>query len=301
MPISPEPKPEHPSTYLVQDRTNQDELNRLRIQDHMFTAGMGGVLPEQPDPTAFSRVLDVGCGTGGWLIELAQTTPTCTLLVGVDASLTFVQDARAHAAAARVSDRVEFHVADALRMLEFPTNSFDLVNQRGGMSWLRTWDWAKLLSEYVRVVHRGGVIRITETENVESSSPAFNRFGGLLTRALCQAGYNFRPDGVGVSSELAPLLSKHGIQQVQTRTYGLQYRAGTSEWQSFFEDARRFFTTYVPFLRKWIHVPDDYTEMCQQALHEMQQPDFVATWKLVTVWGHAPFSKNQPGDAHPNL
>jgi ubiquinone/menaquinone biosynthesis C-methylase UbiE len=299
MPISPEPNREPPSTYLVQDRANQDELNRLRIQDHMFTTGMGGVLSEQPDPTAFSRVLDVGCGTGGWLIELAKTTPTCHLLIGVDASRTYVAYAREQAAAAQVSDRVEFHVADALRMLEFPSDFFDLVNQRGGMSWLRTWDWTKVLGEYVRVVRPEGVIRITETETVETSSPAFTRFGELLTSALYQAGYDFRPQSAGVLSELAPLLSKHGIQHVQTRTHVLQYRAGTPELQNFVEDASHFFRTYLPFLRKWTRVPDDYEAMCQQALREMHQPDFVATWKLLTAWG-TPLWKNPPERSYPN-
>jgi hypothetical protein len=35
MPISPEPKREHPSTYFVQDRSNEDEFTRLQIQDHI--------------------------------------------------------------------------------------------------------------------------------------------------------------------------------------------------------------------------------------------------------------------------
>ena len=106
----------------------------------MLTTGMGGVLPEQPDPTGILRVLDVGCGSGGWLIDLAKTTPSSTLLIGVDVSLTFVEDARAQAKAEQVSDRVEFYVMDALRMLEFPTSFFDLVNHRSASSWLRTWD-----------------------------------------------------------------------------------------------------------------------------------------------------------------
>src|SRR5437879_981269 len=155
MPISPEPKREQPSTYFVQDRSNQEELDRLQIQGQLLTTSMGGVLPEQPDPTAFLRVLDVGCGTGDWLIELAKTMPTCTSLVGVDASLKFVEYARARAEAEQVSDRVEFRVMDALRMLEFPSESFDLVNQRFASGWLRTWDWRKLLQEYQRVCRPG--------------------------------------------------------------------------------------------------------------------------------------------------
>ncbi|MBV9232223.1 MAG: hypothetical protein JOZ18_23140 [Chloroflexi bacterium] len=71
-----DPRRENPNTYFVQDRSNEEEAIRLRVQDQMTTAGMGGVLPEQSDPTAFQRVLDVGCGTGNWLIEAAKTFPT---------------------------------------------------------------------------------------------------------------------------------------------------------------------------------------------------------------------------------
>jgi hypothetical protein len=35
-------------------------------------------------------------------------------------------------------------------------------------------------------------------------------------------------------------------------------------------------------------VPEDYEEIYQQALKEMQQPDFVATGTLLTVWGTKP-------------
>ncbi|HTK08253.1 MAG TPA: class I SAM-dependent methyltransferase [Ktedonobacteraceae bacterium] len=156
MPIPSKPEREQPGTYFVADRESQEELNRLQVFDRMLTTGMGGVLPEQADPTIFPCVLDVGCGTGGWLIELAKTTPNCTRLVGVDASHKFVEYARAQAEAEQVSDRVEFHVMDALRMLEFPDHAFDLVNHRSALSWLRTWDWPKLLQEYLRVCSSGG-------------------------------------------------------------------------------------------------------------------------------------------------
>ncbi|MGZ6365273.1 MAG: hypothetical protein ACXWPS_04840, partial [Ktedonobacteraceae bacterium] len=65
------PGREHPSTYFVQDRSNAEELTRVRAQDQLLTSGMGGVLAEQPDPSGFLCVLDVSCATGGWLIEVA--------------------------------------------------------------------------------------------------------------------------------------------------------------------------------------------------------------------------------------
>ena len=48
----------------------------------------------QPDPTIFERVLDVGCGKGGWLIEGARSYPTMKQLVGVDISGKMLQYAR---------------------------------------------------------------------------------------------------------------------------------------------------------------------------------------------------------------
>jgi hypothetical protein len=38
----------------------------------------------------------------------------------------------------------------------------------------------------------------------------------------------------------------------------------------------------------------------QQMLSEMQQPDFVATWGLLTAWGNAPLSKRRPGGDYPS-
>jgi len=233
-------------------------------------------------------VLDVGCGTGGWLIELAKTSPQIALLIGVDISRTMVKDARGQAHDSQVSDRVEFHTMDALRMLEFPDRFFDLVNQRAGASYLRTWDWLKLLQEYRRVSRSGGVIRVTEFGiTPTSTSPALTQLCELLVMALFQAGHLFVPQSQGITNELARLLDLHGVQQIQTRTWTLDYRVGTPQWQGLVEDVRIGFRTLLPFLRTWAQVPGHYEEIYQQALAEMQHPDFAATGSLLTVWGTA--------------
>ncbi len=33
------------------------------------------------------------------------------------------------------------------------------------------------------------------------------------------------------------------------------------------------------------HYPEDYQTLRQQVLSDMQQPDFEATWNLLTAWG----------------
>lgn len=289
MPTREDPHQEHPSTYVVQDRSNEDELIRLDAQDRMLNASMGGVLPEQPDPTDLRRILDVACGTGAWLIEAATTYPQATLLIGADISKRMVIYASSQAVREGVNDRVEFHTMDALRMLEFPGGYFDLVNQRLGMSYLRTWDWSKLLQEFIRVTRQGGTIRLTESDVlIDSTSPALMSSNTIFLQSLIQTGHLFTPDRLGIVNALPSLLSRHGCKQVQTHTHLLEYRAGTPRWQVFFEDMKRIMQNFAPFARKLNRLPEDAEELGRQAIEEMQRPDFIATWRLVTAWGTRP-------------
>lgn len=279
------PRKEHSSTYFVADRNNQEEMTRLQLQDRMLTERMGGVLSEQSDPTIFQRVLDIGCGTGGWLIETAKAYPNMTLLIGIDISGKMLDYARAQAEANHVSNRVEFHIMDAMNMLEFPTGFFDLVNMRCAQSYLRTWDWPKILQEAQRVSKSGRVIRFTEADFVESDSAALNHLTRLGIQALHQAGYYFTPHNNGLSSHLAELMHRHGVQHIRTHTHTTEYRAGTPEGQLLTEVIRLAYRTWVPFMRKWTRLPDDYEAIYQQALLDMQAPNFVAKETLLTVWG----------------
>ena len=128
--MSIEPRHELSSTYFVSDRSNDDERVRVEIQGKLLTDSMGGVLPEQPDPARFQRIIDIGCATGGWLIETAKAYPDIKLLIGADISIHMITYAREYARKEHVDDRVEFHVMDALRMGEFPRHYFDLINQK---------------------------------------------------------------------------------------------------------------------------------------------------------------------------
>jgi len=87
---------------------------------------------------------------------------------------------------------------------------------------------------------------------------------------------------------------------VQTCAFTLEYHAGTPAWQHYFEDNALAFRTMLPFLHKWTRVPHDYENISQQALSEMQQPDFVATWNLLTAWGKTPLARYRLENDHPS-
>ena len=288
MSTEPHGRQEQPSTYFVQDRHSKAERDRVTVQDRMLTEGMGGALPEQPDPTLFSRVLDVGCGTGCWLIEAAKTYPGMTKLVGIDISTRMVEYGRQLAEEQGVSDRVEFQVMDAIRTLGFPSASFDLINQRLGWSYLRTWEWPDLLQEYQRVARPGGVIRITETAAFgETSSPALNQLYDIARDAFFHSGHLFSNNPHGVTSKLAEILHQQGIQNVQTREVHVEM--GSAMTDAGKEDIKLFFQTAVPFLQKWTRVPKNYDQLRQKAQEEMEQPSFTAKWEIITFWGTNPY------------
>lgn len=288
------PHREYPSTYFVQNRSNE-ELTRLALQDNLLTAKMGGVLSEQPDPTVFRRVLDVGCGTGGWLIAAAEAYPNLSLLVGVDADSRVIEYARRQAEAHGVSDRVEFRTMDALLALDFPDSCFDLVNQRAALSFLRTWDWPHILGEYRRVARVDAVIRLTEADVVvETNSGALSELADLVVKASYQSGRLFTAEKSSVLQELPRLLSQQGFQNIQICDRIVEYCPGTEGFDLFVRDMQMLLRTARPFLSRWTHEPENYEDLCAEAFKDMQGADFVATWHYRTAWGiNSPFSRQR--------
>jgi ubiquinone/menaquinone biosynthesis C-methylase UbiE len=281
----PTPKEKHPSTYFVQPREQKHEFQRLTIQGQMLTRSLGGPLSEQADPGCFRRALDVGCGTGDWIIATAHQVPTLEL-TGIDINPLMIDYASAQAANEQLTERVFFRVMDALKPLDFPDATFDLVNQRLGQSYVRVWEWPALLHEYLRICQPGGSIRLSEAETVTSSnSQSVVKLGSIFTQALYQAGHYFSPASDGITSHLTRLLQQAGVREVELRPYVLECRAGTAEGESFAMNVRHLFRSGLPFFQKWTQVPENYEEIYQQALDDMQQPSFVATWNVYTAWG----------------
>jgi ubiquinone/menaquinone biosynthesis C-methylase UbiE len=289
METSPHPRKKgQPGTYVMNDRQGKDDLKRLESQARLFTALMGGPLSEQSDPTIFQQALDIGSGSGSWAIEAAETYPTLSL-TGIDINQTMINYANEQAKTSQVDDRVKFLVMDALRKLDFPDASFDLVNLRLGLSFIRTWDWPTLINEMLRVTRPGGTIKLTDTEVMHNgNSPALKELTEMSLCAFFRAGHLFTEESSGLTAHLPRLLTQYGCQQVQSKAYYLESQANTPNGQLFFEDIKQIFSLVRPFLQKWGCAPKNYDEIYQQALIEMQQSDFYFIWNLHSAWGITP-------------
>jgi len=102
------------------------------------------------------RVLDVGCGTGYLLRELARRLPGATDLAGVDAAPSMVEVARATTLA---DPRLHFSHGFA-EQLHYPAASFDLVVSTTSFD-----HWADQragLRECARVLEPGGQLVLTD-------------------------------------------------------------------------------------------------------------------------------------------
>jgi ubiquinone/menaquinone biosynthesis C-methylase UbiE len=205
---------------------------------------------------------------------------------GIDISQQMIGYARAQAREQHVSDRVELRAMDALRELEFPNDFFDLVNLRFGASFIRTWDWRRLLTEMWRVTTPGGVVQITDGAMADyHNSPALQQYHNMIVCALFRAGYLFEQSVTGLTDHLVSLLERSGLQQVQVNAHKLEFRAGTAQGQLYYEDNMYGLLAAGPFIQKYACANADYDLISQQALKEMQQPDFYAAWTIITTWG----------------
>lgn len=204
-------------------------------------------------------------------------------LVGIDISNGMIEYARRQA---RGKNQITFLVMDALRPLAFPAHSFDLVNLRFGVSFIRQWEWPKVISEMLRVTKPGGVVRITDSEVVQhSNSLALKMFQQMVWCALNRAGHLWEDEGTGLMTHLAPLLKQYGVQAVQTRTYVTTYQSETKDGSVYVEDVCHAMKTFKPFIQKWGCTGKDYEEVCQMAREQMNRPGFYAIWQLLTAWG----------------
>lgn len=262
------------------------EMTWLLNQDRLLTEGMGGLFPERTHLAGIQSILDVSCGPGGWVLEVARMYPDIEV-VGFDISEPMIEYAQAHAQA-RGLDNAHFQVMDALKPFAFSDASFDLVNARTLSGFMNPQTWPVLMQEMYRVCRPGGVLRLTEFELPVTNSPAFELVSSLTVRAFQKAQRNFSPDErhFGITPMLRLLLRNAGCQNIQYKAHAVDFSAQTQLHMDGYQDFLIVYQLIQPFLVKMqVTTQEEIERIYQDMLTEMHGDDFAALWFYITVWG----------------
>lgn len=284
--------PEHSSsaksTYVI-EAENAAEMARLTTQDRLVTKAMRGLFPPQLDLSSVRSVLDIACGPGGWVFDVAMAYPRL-IVTGIDMSELMVAYAQSQAQV-RYVNNTRFRVMNALHPLDFPDNSFDFINARLLFGFMPPTAWLPLLGECQHILRPGGILRLTEGEAGITNSPATERITGMITQSLYQAKQSFSPDGrhTGITPMLSRLQRDAGFVHIQQAAHMMDYSKGTEAYQGMYQNFLVGYKLIQPFLLKMDMItPGEMDYVYQQMLTEMAADDFCAVWYLLSVWGQKP-------------
>ena len=275
------------------DPENAAEMVRLINQDRLLTRNMGGPLVGAlDDGSSLQTILDVACGAGGWVLDVAFALPDAEIF-GVDISEMMISYANARARSQKLSN-ASFGIMNITHPLDFSASSFDLVNARFLTGVLRREQWSVLIAECTRILRPGGTLRVTEFSDTGiSTSPASERLSTLVHQAMWKAGYGFSPFPEGqnlrVTTVLPHLLRSVGYQNVRHLSHALEYSLGTEAWPDLYhgsqvigQQAKRLLVS------AGVATVEEVEQLATQMLIEMNAEDFCGMWSYITVLGQKP-------------
>lgn len=116
--------------------------------------------------TAGSRIADIGCGTGGQTMVLAQHTPA--VITGIDLFPGFIDLFNINAGNLNINDRVK-GIVGSMDNLPFENEELDLIWSEGA---IYNIGFKRGLSEWKRFLKKGGYIAVTEISWFTLKRPA---------------------------------------------------------------------------------------------------------------------------------
>lgn len=278
------------------------EIARQMDQDVLITRAMGGLFVEHPDLMQVQRVLDVCCGPGGWVLEMAFVYPHLEV-VGIDKSRSMIDYARAQAHVQNLGNAF-FEVMDVTRPLQFPDDCFDIVNARFISSFLTIDDWPRVVRELTRVARPGGIVRLTEfDEPGVSNSPAHEKMKQLYGKAMRRNRQSFHPLEESPHRCITPLLEQFlrdaGCLYICEQAHVINYSSGKRAAVGNYENLKVIYKLGQPFLiASGVATQEQIDELYEQMLLEMLSDDFRALWYFLSVWGYKPDNGSKELDCY---
>jgi len=263
------------NTYIF-DSESTTELTRLITQSRFFVDMCGGPLAGIPEEA--ETILDLGCGPGGWVLDVAFERPKAEV-AGIDISVAMVDYANARAGSQNLYN-ASFGVMDVTKPLDFSNDTFDVAHMTLLFAALKQRQWLPLLQECYRVLRPGGKLHNIEFVHTVSNSPALQQEYDLVAQFLYRNGYGFSSTGttVGVSTALPALLRTAGFTTIEQKAYLQDFSQGQPTWASFFRNQEIMSQMLLPlFVSRGLLLQQEADALHRQMMIEFQADDFACT------------------------
>ncbi|RUS17729.1 S-adenosyl-L-methionine-dependent methyltransferase [Endogone sp. FLAS-F59071] len=181
-----------------------EESDRLNVQHLCYRQMLHGNFnaPVDDDLEEGIKVLDVGCGTGAWALDMAADYPNSEI------HATNIVDGFPDTALSNV----HFQVADALQGLPFSDNTFDFVFQRFMNTSFTPENWAKAVKEMIRVAKPGAYIELMEVDLMSKDrGPKYTIWNDAFTAVMQHRGIDIKS-----ALKLSSYLEAAGAHKVET-------------------------------------------------------------------------------------
>jgi ubiquinone/menaquinone biosynthesis C-methylase UbiE len=273
------------------------EVARLINLDHLLATAIEDILPGLPetDLPGLHTVLDLGCGPGSWVLDVAFDHPECEV-AGVDSRQNMIEYAWVRA---RTQQRfnASFGVMDMTQPLDFSDNSFDLIHARFPAGVFHGDAWISLIAECMRILCPGGLLYLINIDSaIETNSPAFARFTTLLMQAKRLAGcyISSHEDALDTSLIFPQLLHRAGFQHIRCATQFVDVSAEATAWANFVRNTEMIYSQAQPLLLEaGLVTQEEMNQLYMRVLIELYMQDFEGRWPLFCVWGTKQGSSEQ--------
>jgi SAM-dependent methyltransferase len=176
------------------------EVNRLDFQHYLLKQAISGnyLAPlQQP-----STILDVACGTGRWMLEMAHEFP--------QANITGVDITPLETSTITFPPNCHFRQCDIFKGLPFPSGSFDFVHQRFLIFALPVKQWPVVLRELRRVTLAGQWIEVTDPDlTFTNQGLQTTRLMNWISQASAKRGLD-----ITIGSKLGSFMQAAGLRNV---------------------------------------------------------------------------------------
>jgi ubiquinone/menaquinone biosynthesis C-methylase UbiE len=293
-------------------QASTNELARhLRL--HQEVSAQLGQLPDALRMALIQAkyVLDIGCGAGMWLTDMAKQHPYSDYF-GVDCDASLVALAYQHAGQQRVRN-VVFLVDDMnhLDPIVFHEGVFGYINLAFVAQAMLNTDYAALAKTLYRLCCPGGAIVWTECDLPITTSKAFARISKLLYRALDAVGHRYGPPSplqeimeeqrkkqglpeperghLAITPMLHYWLACAGCVEVREEVRSVDVSSYARAHSVFVEQMPFFLHKIRPFLTVGQTIDERaFDRLADAAMREINAEDFCGRIYALTAWGRRP-------------